>query len=302
MYTKYRTALSYTKFTPCSYNRRKLDELPYHYFQLNSELETSPYISDLQWVYDKLCGSNSFQILEDIQLIQPVKREFTKILKEFLEKNASLLNYDGKQFYSHLYRYLEQKIKNGEAKIDLSDPKVSEVLKICRNPSVTMLIPLNGEEMEEATTFSPTNNSHNRIFDLVLRLPSTDQFVVSVSTAKEEICVWDIRKYDEKYYNISYLTENIFRCERVRILKGIAHPTNIIPIDQYKCIVLCRRELRIYDLNTGTFVTKLKGVMNQKMPYYGLHDQSHLVALSRNRMYINLMNLETGKLTGLNLT
>ncbi|KAJ8971121.1 hypothetical protein NQ317_007670 [Molorchus minor] len=29
------------------------------------------------------------------------------------------------------------------------------------------------------------------------------------------------------------------------------------------------------------------------MPYYGLHDQSHLVALSRNRMYINLMNLET---------
>lgn len=35
--------------------------------------------------------------------------------------------------------------------------------------------------------------------------------------------------------------------------------------------------------------------MNQKMPYYGLHDQSHLVALSRNRMYINLMNLETGQ-------
>lgn len=35
--------------------------------------------------------------------------------------------------------------------------------------------------------------------------------------------------------------------------------------------------------------------MNQKMPYYGLHDQSHLVALSRNRMYVNLMNLETGK-------
>lgn len=181
-------------FTTYSYNRRKLDELPYHYFQINSELETSPYISDLQWVYDKLCGSSSFQILEDIQLIEPVKREFTRILKEFLEKNASLLNYDGKQFYSHLYRYLEQKIKNGEAKINLSDPKVSEVLKICRSPSVTMLIPLNGEDMEEATTFSPTNNSHNRIFDLILRLPNTDQFVVSVSTAKEEICVWDIRK------------------------------------------------------------------------------------------------------------
>lgn len=85
-----------------------------------------------------------------------------------------------------------------------------------------------------------------------------------------------------------------FRCERVRTLKGITHPMNLIPIDQFRCIVLCRRELRIYDLNTGCFVTKLKGVMNQKMPYYGLHDQKHLVALSRNRMYVNLMNLETG--------
>jgi len=34
--------------------------------------------------------------------------------------------------------------------------------------------------------------------------------------------------------------------------------------------------------------------MNQKMPYFGLHDQNHLVCLSRNRMYVNLMNLESG--------
>ncbi|XP_076260372.1 NACHT and WD repeat domain-containing protein 2 isoform X2 [Rhynchophorus ferrugineus] len=90
-------------------------------------------------------------------------------------------------------------------------------------------------------------------------------------------------------------SNNLGKCSKpVRTLNGIPHPTNLIPIDEQKCIVLCRRELRIYDLDSGTFVTKLKGVMNQKMPYYGLHDRSHLVALSRNRMYINLMNLETG--------
>lgn len=38
----------------------------------------------------------------------------------------------------------------------------------------------------------------------------------------------------------------------------------------------------------------LKGVMNQKMPFFGLHDTQHLVCLSRNRMYVNLMNLESG--------
>lgn len=30
------------------------------------------------------------------------------------------------------------------------------------------------------------------------------------------------------------------------------------------------------------------------MPYFGLHDSQHLVCLSRNRMYVNLMNLESG--------
>lgn len=47
----------------------------------------------------------------------------------------------------------------------------------------------------------------------------------------------------------------------------------------------------------GTFITPLKGVMNQKMPFYGLHDPSHLVCLSRNRMYVNLMNTDTGNLS-----
>lgn len=30
------------------------------------------------------------------------------------------------------------------------------------------------------------------------------------------------------------------------------------------------------------------------MPFFGLHDPKHLVCLSRNRMYVNLMNLESG--------
>lgn len=178
-----------------SYNRRKLDELPYHYYYLHSELESSSYISDLHWIYDKTCGSNCFQLLEDINLIHSVKKEFTTILRDFLERNAILLNYDGRQFYSHLYNYLDSKIKNGESDINLSDPKVSEVLRICRNPPVTMLIPLNSAEIDEKGAFSPPSSFHNKSFDLVLRLPETDQFVVSVSTTNEEICVWNIRKW-----------------------------------------------------------------------------------------------------------
>ena len=92
-----------------------------------------------------------------------------------------------------------------------------------------------------------------------------------------------------------YIFENIQnRCKPVRILRNIEKPVNVLNIDQYKCIILCNRELKIFDLNEGKFLTKLKGVMNQKMPFYGLHDDQHVITLSRNRMYVNLMNIETG--------
>lgn len=67
-------------------------------------------------------------------------------------------------------------------------------------------------------------------------------------------------------------------------------------VDSHRALVLCNRELRLYNLDEGTLMTKLKGVMNQKMPFYGLHGERYCVALSRNRMYVNFMNLDTGDL------
>lgn len=60
------------------------------------------------------------------------------------------------------------------------------------------------------------------------------------------------------------------------------------------CRVICwsAREA----LTTKFHMFSALGVMNQKMPYFGLHDANHLVALSRNRMYVNLMNLDSGDL------
>ena len=58
--------------------------------------------------------------------------------------------------------------------------------------------------------------------------------------------------------------------------------------------MLSGRELKIYNFDEGLFVMKLKQIMNQKMPYYGLHNQDHVVALSRDRMYVNMMNLQNG--------
>lgn len=39
------------------------------------------------------------------------------------------------------------------------------------------------------------------------------------------------------------------RCKMIRKITGVTHPINLVPIDEYRCVVLCRRELRVYDLD-----------------------------------------------------
>lgn len=118
-----------------------------------------------------------------------------------------------------------------------------------------------------------------------------DLYVIALSTESDELVVWSI--YEDR---------------AVRTLKGIPRPRDLHMVDcggegggsgsgcPLRAVVLCNRELMLYDLNGGALLTKLKGVMNQKMPYYGLHSEHYVVALSRNRMYVNMINLGTGDL------
>ncbi|OTF73612.1 hypothetical protein BLA29_006374 [Euroglyphus maynei] len=106
-----------------------------------------------------------------------------------------------------------------------------------------------------------------------------DFYLIALSTESDEIVVW-----------------NIYQQKSTRTLKSIPRPRAIRMVDQLRTVVLCNRELTLYDLNKAKLITKLKGVMNQKMPYYGLHNSKYVVALSRNRMYVNMININTGDL------
>lgn len=108
-------------------------------------------------------------------------------------------------------------------------------------------------------------------------LSMDDFYVIAVSTESDELVVWSV--YEQK---------------PVRTLRSIPRPREIHMVDQFRSVVLCNRELTMYDLDRAAQVTKLKGVMNHKMPYYGLHSDDYVVALSRNRMYVNMINLNTG--------
>lgn len=178
------------------YNRRKLDELPFQSWQIDkTKYKLSQYLTDLQWMYDKICGSSCFQLLEDIQLSEQCDGKdepLLKSLKDYLEIYARALNYDGRQFYSHLNRYLEDKLLRDEL-----DSELSKVLELTRNPPVNSLIVINSQDDYDNLNKDNTNDNtsvKNKTFDLVQRLKDTDDYIVSVSTEKEEICVWDIHR------------------------------------------------------------------------------------------------------------
>lgn len=105
-----------------------------------------------------------------------------------------------------------------------------------------------------------------------------DLYVIALSTESDEVVVW-----------------SIYEGRPVRRLTGVPRPRHLHMLSGgMRAVVLCNRELMLLDLDGAALLTKLKGVMNQKMPFYGLHSEKYVVALSRNRMYVNMINLDTG--------
>ncbi|EAT38881.1 AAEL009269-PA [Aedes aegypti] len=265
-----------------SFNIRKFIELPYHKYKLEASaasFASSSFLTDLSWLHAKLTATGCVHLLNDICLVNLTENGDNPtlghllVLKKFLETHFKALNYDGQQLFSLLYVYMEtvdpsltgnEVLKKWRQFIDASPVTYLQKLEYSEPSAVT-------EEGEVEKTDAPVG------YDLIMNLNIDGFFVISLSTEREEICVWDVAK-----------------CSKVRTLLGVPQPSAICPVGENGVAVLCRREIRIVDLDEGKFKVTLKGVMNQKMPYFGLHDASHLVCLSRNRMYVNLMNIESG--------
>uniref|UniRef100_A0A182QHQ1 Nephrocystin 3-like N-terminal domain-containing protein n=1 Tax=Anopheles farauti TaxID=69004 RepID=A0A182QHQ1_9DIPT len=269
--------------------KRKFVELPFHKYKLDAmaaesgAFVNSPYLTDLAWLQDKLIATGCVHILNDVRLVDVSVTAGTHValLQSFIETYFKALNYDGHQLYSLLRPVLVAERQRAGSPY-ASNAIVQQWLETIDSSTVPFLERVLLEEKEEDTAGEPEEKPADGKpssvgFDLMMNLSIEGYFVISLSTEREEICVWDVAK-----------------CRKVRTLTGVPQPSAICPVGDYGVAVLCRREIRIIDLNEGKFKVTLKGVMNQKMPYFGLHDPSHLVCLSRNRMYVNLMNIESG--------
>lgn len=246
------------------FNQQKFNELPYHAFIVDATTYSqSLYLTDLNWIQTKLKATKCVQcILNDIYLIDLSTRAKLKhldILQRFLETYIQPINYDADQFYPLFKHHL-----TSNAKVDSSieaDPVCKKWIEDFDSISTSFLDILN------SGANGPAEESAGG-YDLIANLGGYGYFVASLSTQREEIRVWNVPRYvttcgrahrliyktgfssfREHFYQFYQLLLN--RLELVRILKGIPQPTALCPVDNHGAAVLCRREIKIIDLNQG---------------------------------------------------
>lgn len=251
-------------------NYRKLALWPRQAFCVDAAaFVNSAFLTDLEWIAQKIrvCGAGS--LLTDLRLAavdQEHQKPHIEVLRRMCEEDYVALNYDHQQFYGLLKNQL-MRATGSNSVTEKWTQELQQRTELCLEEIVTE----NGGQKEGEAEVSVK-------YDKIVALRSeSGYFVVSISTARAELIVWDV-----------------VQCKKVRTLTQVPQPTDLCPVGDFGVAVLCGREIKVLDLNDGCFKVTLKGVMNHKMPYFGLHDAGHLVCLSRNRMYVNLMNLESG--------
>lgn len=186
---------------------RKFIELPHHSFKIDKkEFETSTYLTNLTWLHDKINSTGCVQLLLDIYLISPPKSqrasepqspvtsklsEHLDFLLKFLQIHFKSLNYDAQQIYSLLSTHIKRESAKrcevaGDSIIQrwLKDIDVQKILRIEKIET--------GDDEEESESEAVDSNTNG--YDLLINTNRDETFVISLSTEREEICVWNVLK------------------------------------------------------------------------------------------------------------
>lgn len=270
-------------------SKRKVDELPILLLSNSNQAISAKdeYLLNSEWLYYKFCGSDLVHFIDEIKfylLEHDIDKHELDLLVKVLCTSSYPLRYDGSQIFTQLYTRLWG-FFNDDSKNKSKFPKIHNIFIKSSKPFITSLLPLNTHILKPVNddTLTPSPSTPQELvsklssYTKLFTIKDDNCHLIAISTESNELTVW-----------------NIYQENNVRTLKGVNQPRDVKMIDRHRALVLCNRELKVYNLNTGTLDCKLKGVMNQKMPYFGLHDENCVVALSRNRMYVNLMNLTTG--------
>ena len=256
------------------------------------------HLLDLRWLVTKLDATSLVQLLDDLQMAINTATTMAKELQWLqlvVARNAAVLNVSGRQLHTRLYlELLVQTRTQGADK--LKRASFADALRILHsaiaNSSVNFLVledNLGSSCVDSSSFFLPQLPAEKRdpaaaappelCLDGFFSNDKTGKTVVSISKLAGEIVVW-----------------NTETRKPVRTLTQVEKPSDLVFLDDTRAVVLCNRELRAYDLHAGTLVCNIRGMLNIKMPYFQVRDPNTIISLARNRMSVNVVDINTGQI------
>lgn len=164
-------------------------------------------MTNLTWLHSKINSTGCVQLLLDIYLISPPKSqqsepqspvnsklsEHLEFLIKFLQIHYKSLNYDAQQIYSLLPTFIKHESLENEkvlsSSIIQSWSQEVEEQKILRIEKIDT----EATEEEEEEVHDPESPNLNG-YDSLINSNCDENFVISLSTDREEICVWNVLK------------------------------------------------------------------------------------------------------------
>lgn len=257
--------------TNTTFDRRRLDEIPCLLYTIKQkELLEKICVNNLHWIARKLETSDVFLTLRDLTMALELNpnNKLAQYVLDFIRDNCGMFMNSGCQF---LLQLQQEKYRDVDCKIprELNGFEAS-------NGGVPILDSFANKEIDKSVGVNVSPDDKPIITGLY-RIKHDPEHMLAMCQEEGNIFVI-----------------NIFSFEVVRTITGLNQPKEAKMFDSFNAVILCNRELRNYNLDKGELVSKLKGVLNIKMPYYDIHTVDQVLALSRNRMCLNMLHRDTG--------
>lgn len=291
-----------------------------HLLVTTNKTKAKEYLLNKQQFFAQfLYGSMPEEFIEDSERLKGLDAKKSsstndelQCLLSYIKQSVYPLRHDGFQIYSQIYCRAYDSIKS--AKFSKSR-KLNDIMNIAQCPPIRSLLPVsetslnsfiktrigqpqNLNQTPPNLNANPNSNSTMPVGPGKLSVSSQQSSATRVQYKQKIFTIKDNHRHVVVIYpdRGSISVWDIFEEKAVRTINNIEFPRDLRMIDQKRAVVLCSRELRVYDLDSGNLLKRLKGVMNQKMPYFEVFNENYVIALARNRMCVNMLNLNTGEL------
>lgn len=159
----------------------------------------------MTWIYNKIKSTGCVQFLLDVYLTIPYSKNHQQqspisklsghleFLLKFLQIYFKPLNYDAQQIYSLLSTHINHEIQDKNDNVN--NQIIQNWLKSILDQNLLTIQKIKIDDDDNSEENEDESDGNENGYDQLINTNSKDEnFIISVHTDREEICVWNVLK------------------------------------------------------------------------------------------------------------